>query len=543
MQLVKLNAIDRLVGVFDPESALRRARARAAMAYFSSDGGYVGVDRQRSAMRAVNPRNTSPDGATLTGLDRNRAISRDLVRNNPLAGGAVNTVTTSVVGTGLSVKPVPQAALLGLSDEAARAWGDEVRALFELWAERAEWCDVGGRLNFYELQELAFRSALESGDSFALLPMGAPADSPVRTQVQLIEADRICNPELRADTRELAGGVRIDIATGRFLSAFIADRHPGDYLGKPTEWREVRFMGAEGRRNLLQLADITRPGQRRAVPYLAPVIEPLKQLGTYTEAEITAAVVSGMFTAFVKSEGGQTGGTSPGAAGAGAGSPPVASNEVAMGPGAIVGLATGEDVEFADPARPNANFEPFVLAVLQQIGVRLELPVEVLIKHFRSSYSAARASLLEAWRFFKKRRVKMAWQFCQPVYEAVVLELVASGRISAPGMFSDPMLRAAWLRATWIGDAPGAIDPEKEVKAAARRVSMGISTLDAESIAFDGVGWADKHPQRVREAQARREAGLEAAATAGAGATDDTTSEDGPDAPDDQEAEESAQES
>lgn len=43
-----------------------------------------------------------------------------------------------------------------------------------------------------------------------------------------------------------------------------------------------------------------RAGQRRGVPMLAPVLEALKQLGHYTDAEITAAVLSAMFTVFVK---------------------------------------------------------------------------------------------------------------------------------------------------------------------------------------------------------------------------------------------------
>ena len=58
---------------------------------------------------------------------------------------------------------------------------------------------------------------------------------------------------------------------------------------------------------MIHLFKTLRPGQSRGVPYLAPVIEPLKQLGRYTEAEIMAAVISGMFTVFVKSESGGAG--------------------------------------------------------------------------------------------------------------------------------------------------------------------------------------------------------------------------------------------
>ncbi|MCF3774148.1 phage portal protein, partial [Salmonella enterica] len=35
---------------------------------------------------------------------------------------------------------------------------------------------------------------------------------------------------------------------------------------------------------------------------LAPVIEALKQLGRYTDSELVSAVVSGLFTVFVKTE-------------------------------------------------------------------------------------------------------------------------------------------------------------------------------------------------------------------------------------------------
>src|SRR5205085_1551219 len=54
------------------------------------------------------------------------------------------------------------------------------------------------------------------------------------------------------------------------------------------------------------------------------------------------------------------------------------------------------------------------------------------------------------------------------------------------------------------------LDPAKEVQAAEKRVALGISTKDAESIQHDGVPWIVKHRQRVREEQAERADGLAA---------------------------------
>ncbi len=501
----KPNLVDRVVEVFAPERALARARARAMLALSGSGSGYAGADRTRRAQRHWDPRPNSADQATLPDLPNLRSSSRDLVRNNPLAAGAINTVTTSVVGTGLGVQPQIAAQRLRLTADQAREWQQQAKDLFELWAANALWCDIAGQLTFYEQQELAFRSALESGDTFALLPVERIANEPFGTKVQLIEADRVCNPDNKPDNDTTAAGIEVD-ARGRALNFYVADKHPGAYLLGGNTWTRVEAFGARtGRRNILHLAMRLRPGQRRGVPYLATVIEPLKQLGTYTDAEITAAVISGMFTVFIKKEADNTPlaqtGTAP-APGT------TASNEINMEPGAMVDLAPGEDVALANPARPNAAFDPFVMSILRQIGVALELPFELLIKHFTASYSASRAAMLEAWRFYRKRRAWLTSQFCQPVYEAVLWEAVASGQLRAPGFLRDPLIRAAYCRAQWIGDAPGALNPMDEARAAEKRIEIGISSISKESVAHDGSNWEDNHQQQVLEYQARKRDGL-----------------------------------
>ena len=85
---------------------------------------------------------------------------------------------------------------------------------------------------------------------------------------------------------------------------------------------------------------------------------------------------------------------------------------------------------------------------------------------------------------------------------------VAGGRISCPGFFADDVVRAAWCAAIWTGDGPGSIDPSKEVDAAQKRVELGISTKQAESILHDGVDWEQKHEQRVKEINAEKRDGI-----------------------------------
>ena len=168
----------------------------------------------------------------------------------------------------------------------------------------------------------------------------------------------------------------------------------------------------------------------------------------------------------------------------------------------------GEEIESANPGRPNAGFDPFFQAILRQIGVALEIPFELLIKHFTASYSASRAALEMAWQFFKMRREWLIRKFCRPVYGWVIAEAVARGRLNAPGFFDDPIIRAAYLGADWIGPARMSIDPKKEAEADKILVDMGVETLAEVTAKRTGGDWERKHPQRVREEQMRRDAGL-----------------------------------
>jgi lambda family phage portal protein len=252
-----------------------------------------------------------------------------------------------------------------------------------------------------------------------------------------------------------------------------------------------------------------RPGQSRGVPYLAPVIEMLKQLTRYSEAEIMRSVVSSLFTVFLTQESSTAGGLL-----AMTGDEEVTNatsssdTDIKMGTGAIVGLRPGEKPEFANPTSPNPQFDAFIKSVLQQVGVALEIPFEVLIGHFSASYSASRAALLEAWRFFRGKRKWLADNLCQLVYENFLWEAIAIGRISAPGFFSDPLLRKAYCGALWIGDAPSQIDPEKEVDAAEKRLELGLTTLDEETTNLTGGDFEANYPRIKKEREMMKDIGM-----------------------------------
>lgn len=230
---------------------------------------------------------------------------------------------------------------------------------------------------------------------------------------------------------------------------WICNRHP---LGSNSAvdaagltWQRVEAYGdTTGRRNVLHIMSRERIGQRRGVPLLAPVLESLKQLGRYTDAEITAAVISAMFTVFVKSQNPSDGRPFGEMIPAEELIDNADQSSIELGPGAIIDLNPGEEVQFADPKHPNTGYDDFTNATIRLIGAGLEIPPEVMMKQFTTSYSAARGALNEFWRTCSMQRDWFTDDFCQPVYEEWFAEAVARGRIHAPGFFTDPARRKAY---------------------------------------------------------------------------------------------------
>ena len=268
-----------------------------------------------------------------------------------------------------------------------------------------------------------------------------------------------------------------------------------------------------------------RAEQRRGVPILAPVIETIKQLTRYTEAELMAAVISGMFTVFVKTTGPTTDNPFGEMIPEDKQVEPNDPNLYEMGPGAFNVLGENEEVQFANPGRPNAQFDPFVSALCRYVGAAVEIPYELLLKSFQSSYSASRAALLEAWKMFRVRRQWTAKEFCQPVFEEWLAEAVALGRIRAPGFFNDPAIRRAWCAAEWTGPAPGQLDPVKEATAANLRIANGTSTREREALETNGSDfWSNLQRQKV-EREAMKAAGMMPDAVASAPGKEVNTTE------------------
>ncbi len=493
--------LDRLISWVDPVRGLKRRKARTMLAF---TGGYKGGSRDRRMLRSFKPGDDSADAAILPDLTSLRNRSRDLARNAPVATGAINTVVRSVVGDGLQLKPEIDHEFLGLDEDQAREWERTAAREYAIFCETADFASVQ---SFADMQAMLLRTVMESGDVLVVRRFREDFGDVYGLKLQVVEADRISNPSNAGDgvlrgKNRIFGGVEIG-PEGRHMAYHVSSDHPGALSKRKMKWRRIPARFNTGLPIALHLYDRTRPGQSRGVPMLAPVIEALKQIEDYSEAEISAAVISAMFTVFVTSDlEGDLLDSDPDKVVTNA------NDEVALGNGAVVDLAPGEKIDFANPSRPNDKFEPFMHAVLRQIGAALEIPFELLIMHFTASYSASRAALEMAWQSFRKRRKWLQRSLCQPVYEWMLEEAIGKGRISAPGFFADPAIRLAYCRCDWIGPSRIQIDPLKEANADAKDIETGVKTRGQVVMERTGGTWEQKHEQLALEERRRREDGI-----------------------------------
>lgn len=465
-------------------------------------GAYYGASRTRRATYGWKPGLGDADADTLPDQKELIARSRDMVRNVPVATGALMTNQLHIVGSGLKMQSTINRNVLQMSEEDAAALQKVIESEWGLWADNLD-CSLNRKANFAGNQSLVLRSALESGDVFVLLPYELRRTSPYGLKLQLIEADRVSNKDNTRNTTSLAGGVHTD-KQGAPTAYDIRTTNPGSEKSFGNNWTTVEAFNKAGRPNILHVYEQLRPDQTRGMPYLAPITEIIKQLSKYTNAEIAAAVINSCFTVFVKSPSGNVTLS------------PLAKNETQdqsndsdykLESGAIIDLAEGDDVVFADPKRPNQNFDSFVISLYRQIGAALSIPYELLVYQFTSSYSASRSAMLLAWKMFITRRIWLENHFCNLVYERWFEEAVLLGRVVAPGFMEDLAIRAAYLQNHWVGPNPGQIDPVKETNAALARINGRLSSHEAETAAM-GKDWDKVISQIAYEETTMKEKGV-----------------------------------
>lgn len=523
-----------MVQVFDaagdlvPRAHINMIRTRALVGVGSGATPYEAAEWGSPEMGGWSPSLQSPDVEQSPYRNRIVARIRDMVRNDGWAAGGVTRIVDTVAGGNLRPVPKPDWQFLSrqFSPTFDATWADEFgKAATALWRNYSEdggrYCDAGRRNTMGQMFAIAFRHELIDGECLAMLPwiterLGAGRAS-YATALQLIDPDRLSNPQGGYDTRYIRRGVEID-DYGAATAYHIRRAHEGDYMraGDSYVWdripRETRF----GRPIIVHHFEGERADTHTgAGGVFAPILARMKMLAKYDSVELQAAVLNAVFSAYVQSPydpagmADALGNDGPADAYHARQLETHMDTPVTLNGARLPIFYPGEEIKTVSAARPSSHFAAFQSAALRNLAAGMGTTYESLSGDWsQTNYSSARGAMLEIWKTMSRRRQNFTAGFAQPVYGAWLEEAMDAGELPLPTGAPEFMAaRTAYARARWMGPPRGWVDPVKEAEAAILRINNNLSTLEDEA-AEQGHDLEDLLAQRAIEQKRLKALGL-----------------------------------
>ena len=435
----------------------------------------------------------SADSELATALRKLRNRSREQLRNNDYARGAVATIVNNVVGNGIKFQ-----AQVGSGKGYSDRRNELIENLFEKWGKKQN-CDMANRLSFCQFQRLALRSMIESGEVFirkhysgGLIPF----------RLELIESDRIedeygYSPSVSNTGNLVKMGIEFD-PYGKVMAYYLRPFHPGDLLFHPRTIASgtnapygLERVPAD---QIIHLFIPERPGQSRGIPWLSSSLQRLKNLGGYEEAELVAARARAAVMGFRITK-------DPDLSELDDRGQPVDTLE----PGTIKELAPGEEFVGFDPTRPNDAFEPFIRMMLRGVAANLGIDFESVSRDFsQSNYSSSRLALIQVRDSYRSLQELFIETFLQPIFEAWLDITILNGSLSFPDYESNPdrYTKVRWRPRGWSW-----VDPWKETQASIEAINAGLSTLTQE-LSKQGLDIQEVLTERASELELANSLGL-----------------------------------
>ncbi|SFM71523.1 phage portal protein [Marinobacter pelagius] len=504
-----------------PDIKLLDARGRPLPSAESYTGTGTGFGGQ---LQRWNPRPKTADAALLPELKRGNARAEDLVRNHGLASNGVQLHVDNIVGHLFRLSYKPRWRALGMSEEDARDFARDVEAAFTEWAEDPINCWVDAErkrtLTMMVREVVATHStvgeAMGSAEWIERRPGALYA-----TAIKMVNTHRVSNPNFSGDTARRRSGVEID----RFgaARAFWVRNHDttgyGFSDGFGTEWRRVPRETSWGRQQFLHVFEPRGDGQTRGANQFLSVMEQLPQLGKLQQTKLQNAIVNAMYAAVIESELGSEAAME--IIGGEIGTDKLEDYMTALADyheGAdirlngvkIPHLMPGEELKLMTSSNADNGFSELESSIIRWIAAGLNVPYEALAKDYsKTTYSSARASMMEGWRYYMGRRKIIASRWASMVFALWLEEALDRGVIRMPRSASRGFYeaKASWCNAEWIGSGRLAIDGLKEVKESILLIESGLSTYEKE-LAKMGEDYQEIFAQQVREMEERRNAGL-----------------------------------
>ena len=400
----------------------------------------------------------SPDSELYPVINRLRARSRDLARNNAYIRRYLQLLQHNVVGKkGVSY----QSKALDSVGNLDMAGNQAVENAFKMWS-RAGHCTVDGKMSFTDAQKLVMEGLARDGEVFIIKHRGNSFHDSFT--LEFIEPDQVDEEknERLDNGREIRMGVELD-KFRRPIAYHLLTSHPGDYdFASMVKSPKHKRVPAE---KVIHVFQPLRAGQTRGEPWMSPAMASIKQLNGWREASIVAARMGASKMGFF---------TSPSGDGFTAdemdGNVPLIDAQ----PGTFHQLPQGVDLKTFDVGYPTSEFDSFHKSVLMGVASGLGISYTSLANDLEAtSYSSIRQGALEERDYYRNCQQIMIDHFIRPVYEAWLAAAMEVESVFMPLATFDKFAVASEFR----GRAWNWVDPMKEMNAAILGMKNGVLSL------------------------------------------------------------------
>lgn len=432
---MKPTFLDRAIGYISPATGAERLRSRAVMSAMQHYDAAGRSNRTKGYRAPAGDANAAARGGNRMGL-----VARDMVRNNAIARRAVAALVDNIVGDGI----IP--SVEADSDAVARQINEALLEHFDTTA-----VDATGRLNLYGLQRLAVDSMVVSGEVLWRLRPRRLTDGPsvLPFQIETLESEyiddrhvgKLQNGNLERD------GIEFDLLRRR-VAYRLFQEHPGDTLGGFPEAQRVMAD------SILHLFRLERPGQRRGVTWLAPVIPLLQDAYDYADAQLVRQKIAAMWVAFTRDTMADAGDQEDW-------------DQITLKPGMFEHLPPGRDVQFSDPPKVD-GYADHMKQVQRMIASALCLTYEELSGDLEGvNFSSARIG-----RIAMQRAVSaVQWTTVMPVIcDGLEPWIKNAVRVRTDLPVTDD------YRIKWTPPRFPMTDPAREIPAIAQEIETGLTS-------------------------------------------------------------------
>jgi lambda family phage portal protein len=368
----------------------------------------------------------------------------------------------------------------GIKEQAASGnaeWDKIAEDYFERWANKP--CEISGRYNFWECQQIACRKVDVDGEIFVLKTYASDG-SPL---LQMIESHRV-------GTSANAAGTPDGMWDGVMFNKF------GAVIG-------YNVIKSDGTTRLVpsnSMLHVYHPEQVSGARAYSPLQHSINNLIDILEIlsmEKVAVKTASDITRTITRENPQFDGSTADFEAFGM-RPQDYPNQVYDNPeqvgsfigGKILSLAPGEKLDSFQSNRPNDSFNGFI-EHLQRDSAAGVLPYEFTADPTKAGGAAVRLVVSKAERHFGARQHMFMTRFLTPVWGYVIGNAIANGEIPA---------NDNWSKVNWVTPRRVTVDAGREAAANQRDIEMGLKTLSDH---FAELGMNPRDEIRRRAADAR----------------------------------------